>query len=102
MKNINTSVNNIDGAVKPLSQDIMSITQDINKDFVDMKDEINANIKEHIKVMNDVLKEEINRSNIIIKDRVTVQMANWNYNMSSSLAEQADKMSKLQTVWTMK
>ena len=70
LHNFNPSVNEIDGAVKQLTQDVTSITQDMNKDFVDTKDKINANITEHIRVMKHVLKEEVCRSNIIIKDGV--------------------------------
>ena len=70
LHNFNQSVNEIDGAVKQLTQDVTSITQDMNKDFVDTKDKINANITEHIRVMKHVLKEEVCRSNIIINDGV--------------------------------
>ena len=76
LRNVNTSVHKMDGAVKQLSQDFMIITQDINKDFVDIKDKINTNITEHRRVMKDVLKEKITRSNMIIKNGVIMKIAN--------------------------
>ena len=45
LQNINTLVHKINGAVKQLSQDVVSIIQYINKKFIDIKDKINPNIK---------------------------------------------------------
>ena len=86
------SVNKMDGAVNQLSQDVMSMTQDLSKNCVDIKEEINSNVREHIGLMKDVLKEENSKSSLFIKDTMRMQMANWNYKMSDSLVEQADKM----------
>ena len=74
------------------TQDVMSMTQDHSKNCVDIKEEINANVREHIGLMKDVLTEEISKSSLFIKDTMRIKMADWNYKMSDSLVEQADKM----------
>ena len=69
------SVNKMDGTVQKLSQDVMSMTQDLGIDFVDMKDEINANVRKHIGFMKEVLKEETSKSSLVIKDTMCMQIA---------------------------
>ena len=89
---VNMSVNKMDGAVKQLSQDIIGVTQDINKDFVDIKEEINETVKDNFGSLKVALTEEIGKSSMTIKDNMTIQFANWNYNMSDSLVKQSDQM----------